>query len=177
MILNAYPGSTAEVIDYPAAGSIDAAYVSSVQQGTQNIANQNNNFNKQCPNTKLVVVGYFQAAKIGDNALCRGGDPDHGITYTKPLISSAARNQIEAVIWARNPRNSLAETFQYGSCTAGGFDARPAGSSCPTYQSRNRSYCDASDPYCCNGNNALAHQGHGSEYSQNALAFVQSKLG
>ncbi|OCT52075.1 hypothetical protein CLCR_09245 [Cladophialophora carrionii] len=62
----------------------------------------------------------LQAAEIGDNGLCRGGDPDQGATYAKPLISSAARNQIEAVSWARNPRNSLAETFQYGSCTAGG---------------------------------------------------------
>jgi acetylxylan esterase len=63
LILNAYPGSTAEAITYPAAGGTNAAYASSVQQGTQNIANQINNFNKQCPNTKLVVVGYSQVSR------------------------------------------------------------------------------------------------------------------
>ena len=57
-ILNAYPGSTSEAINYPAQG--DSAYASSVQAGTKNIASQINNFNKQCPNSKLVVVGYSQ---------------------------------------------------------------------------------------------------------------------
>lgn len=59
-ILNAYPGSTSEAITYPAAGG--DSYGSSVQQGTQNIANQINAFNKQCPNAKLVVVGYSQVS-------------------------------------------------------------------------------------------------------------------
>jgi acetylxylan esterase len=63
---------------------------------------------------------FVQGAQIGDNALCGGGDPNQGVTYTNPLISSGASNQIKAVIWAGNPRNSPAETFHYGSCTAGG---------------------------------------------------------
>ncbi len=62
LILSAFPGSTAEAINYPAAGGTNAAYASSVQQGTQNIANQINNFNKQCPNSKLFVVGYSQVS-------------------------------------------------------------------------------------------------------------------
>jgi len=59
-ILSAYPGSTAEAINYPAAGGTNAQYASSVQAGTQDVANQINNYNKQCPNTKLVVIGYSQ---------------------------------------------------------------------------------------------------------------------
>jgi acetylxylan esterase len=136
---------------------------------------------------------FDQGAEIEDNALCGGGDFNQGYTNTATLISTAASKQIKVVIWAGNPRNSPYETFHYGSCTAGGvsnafstlnslltskqFDARPAGFSCPTYQSLIRSYCDASDPYCCNGNNAATHQGYGNEYGQNALAFVKSKLG
>lgn len=60
LILKAYSGSTAEAIDYPAQG--DSAYGASVQKGTQNIANQINSFNKKCPNSKLVVVGYSQVS-------------------------------------------------------------------------------------------------------------------
>ncbi|KAK5948054.1 carbohydrate esterase [Knufia fluminis] len=175
LILNAYPGSTAEVVNYPAAGG--DSYGSSVQQGTQNVANQINTFNTQCPNTKLVVVGYSQGSQIEDNALCGGGDPNQGITNTNSFISSSANNAIKAVIWAGNPRNAPGQPYHYGSCTAGGFDPRPNGFTCPAYQSRIRSYCDASDPYCCNGNNAATHQGYGSEYGENALAFVKSKLG
>ncbi|KAK4496957.1 hypothetical protein PRZ48_011406 [Zasmidium cellare] len=175
-ILKAYPGSTSEAITYPAAGG--DSYGSSVQQGTQNIANQINAFNKQCPGARLVVVGYSQGAQIGDNALCGGGDPNQGVTYTNSLISSAAAGAIKAVIWAGNPRNSPAESsFHVGTCTAGGFDPRPNGFTCPAYSSKIRSYCDAPDPYCCNGNSATTHQGYGNEYGSNALAFVKSKLG
>jgi acetylxylan esterase len=58
LILNAYPGSTAEAVNYPAQGG--NSYASSVQAGTQNVANQINSYNQQCPSTKLVIVGYSQ---------------------------------------------------------------------------------------------------------------------
>jgi acetylxylan esterase len=112
-----------------------------------------------------------------DNALCGGGDPNQGISNTSPLISSAAANQLKAVIWAGDPRHTSGSPYNYGTATAGGFDARPQGFSCSPYTSKIRSYCDAADPYCSNGNNANVHQGYGSEYGQNALSFVRSKLG
>lgn len=130
-----------------------------------------------------------------DNALCGGGDPNQGITYTYPLITSAASNAIKAIIWAGDPRHTTGSPYNYGTATAGGFDARPAGFSCPTYvsdvlsfeslqmltsylkTSRIRSYCDAPDPYCSNGNNAATHEGYGSEYGSNALSFVKALLG
>ncbi|EMF09156.1 carbohydrate esterase family 5 protein [Sphaerulina musiva SO2202] len=177
LINGAYPGSTSEAIVYPAAGGTNAAYASSVQNGTQSIANQINSFNEKCPSARLVVIGYSQGAHIGDNALCGGGDPGQGITYTDSLITSAAATAIQAVIWAGNPRNSPEETFHHGTCTAGGFDPRPSGFSCPAYQAKIRSYCDAPDPYCCDGTDANTHQGYGNEYGQDALAFVKSKLG
>ena len=55
------------------------------------------------------------------------------------------------------------------------FSSRPSGFSCPN-ASKIKSYCDASDPYCCNGSNAATHQGYGAEYGNQAFAFVQSKL-
>lgn len=61
LIKQAYPGATSEAVNYPATGG--NAYGTSVQQGTQNVANQINNFNKQCPNTRLAVVGYSQASR------------------------------------------------------------------------------------------------------------------
>lgn len=46
---------------------------------------------------------------------------------------------------------------------------------CPN-ASKIQSYCDSADPYCCTGNDANVHQGYGSEYGQQALAFIKSKL-
>ena len=74
LILNAYPGATAEVINYPAQGGTNSAYAASVRTGTQvrflptarvllteqNVANQINSFSSRCPGTRLVYVGYSQ---------------------------------------------------------------------------------------------------------------------
>ncbi|KAK3057779.1 hypothetical protein LTR09_000854 [Extremus antarcticus] len=173
LILNAYPGSTAEVLSYPASGS-NPTYSQSVQQGTQNVCNQVSSFASRCPNTKLVLVGYSQGSKIFDNALCGGGDPNQGIGST---CSIANYSNIAAVIWMGNPRFRAGAPYNVGSCGAGGFDARPAGQYCGNFNGAIKSYCDSSDPYCCNGNNAQTHNGYGQEYGQAALAFVRTKLG
>lgn len=92
-----------------------------------------------------------------------------------------------------DPRFVAGLSYEVGTCKAGGvsnlfhdlylqftdflpqFDARPSGFSCPS-AAKIKSYCDAADPYCCNGNNAATHQGYGSEYGQQALTFVKSKI-
>lgn len=82
--------------------------------------------------------------------------------------------------------------YNVGTCKAGGvrnpnqgqvklltrkqFDARPAGFSCPS-AAKIQSYCDAADPYCCNGSDAATHSGYGAEYGTAAYNFVKSKLG
>lgn len=75
-----------------------------------------------------------------------------------------------------DPRYEYGIPYGVGTCKAGGFDARPAGQSCGSYNGLIQSYCDSADPYCCNGNDANVHQGYGSEYGQQAIAFVKSKL-
>ncbi|KAK5120601.1 carbohydrate esterase [Meristemomyces frigidus] len=176
-ILNAYSGSTAEAIVYPACGGQTScgsvSYSSSATQGTTNVCNAVKTFATTCPSTKLVLVGYSQGAEIFDNALCGGGDPNQGITSS----CSIASYNIKAVIWMGDPRYETGAPYNVGSCMAGGFDARPAGQTCGSYNSLIQSYCDASDPYCCNGSNAATHSGYGSEYGSAALTFVKSKLG
>ena len=56
------------------------------------------------------------------------------------------------------------------------FDARPAGQTCGNYNGKVKSYCDAADPYCCNGNDAATHQSYANVYGQQALQFVNSQL-
>ncbi|KAJ5301244.1 hypothetical protein PENANT_c104G01858 [Penicillium antarcticum] len=178
-ILSAYPGSTSEAISYPACGGQSscggASYSSSVSQGIQAVASAVNTYNSKCPQTKLVLVGYSQGGEIIDAALCGGGVPNQGYTNTAIPLSSSAVNMVKAAIFMGDPLFKTGLSYNFGTCTAGGFDARPAGFSCPS-ASNIQSYCDAGDPYCCNGNNAATHAGYITEYGSRALTFIKDKL-
>ncbi|KAF2717302.1 carbohydrate esterase family 5 protein [Polychaeton citri CBS 116435] len=175
-ILHDHPASTSEAINYPACGGGancgGVSYSASVANGTNAVVSAVSAFAAKCPHTELVLVGYSQGAEIFDNALCGGGDPNQGLTTS----GSIASYNIKAAIFMGDPRFEAGAPYNVGSCEAGGFDARPAGQYCGSYDGKIRSYCDAPDPYCCNGNNATVHQGYGQEYGQAALKFVNSKL-
>ncbi|KAL5344031.1 cutinase [Aspergillus crustosus] len=178
-ILNAYPGSTAEAINYPACGGQSscggASYSASVSAGIDAVASAVNGFNSRCPTTELVLVGYSQGGEIFDAALCGGGVPNQGITNTAVRLSASAVNMVRAAIFMGDPLFRAGLPYNVGSCAAGGFDARPAGFTCPS-AAKVQSYCDAPDPYCCNGGDAGTHNGYGSVYGGAALQFVRGKL-
>ncbi|KAK3312999.1 acetylxylan esterase precursor [Apodospora peruviana] len=180
LILNAYPGSTSEAISYPACGGQSSCggiqYGDSANQGTSAVASAVNSFHSRCPSTQLVLVGYSQGGQIMDNAFCGGPDSGASITSSTPPISSSALNMIKAVILQGNPRYRAGLSYNVGTCTAQGFDPRPAGYSCPSGGSKIQNYCDAADPYCCTGNDSATHQNYGNKYGQQALAFVKTKL-
>ncbi|VDC06426.1 unnamed protein product [Peniophora sp. CBMAI 1063] len=178
-IMNAFPGSTSEVINYPACGGQAScggvSYANSVIQGIQAVTNQVNSFNAQCPNTHLVLVGYSQGGQIFDDAYCGGGDLNEGFTNTAIPISAAAQKKIAAAIFMGDPRHIPGLSFNVGTCQASGFAPRPAGFQCP-FAANIQSYCDAPDPFCCNGNNPAVHQGYAVEFGSAALTFVKNKL-
>ncbi|KAJ7512569.1 putative acetyl xylan esterase [Mycena galericulata] len=178
-IISAFPGATSEAIVYPACGGQascgDVSYASSAVQGVAAVANQVNSFNSQCPNTVLVLVGYSQGGQIMDDAYCGGGDTNEGLTSTAIPISAAAQKKIAAAIFMGDPRHIPGLSYNVGSCQADGFAPRPVGFQCP-YAANIQSYCDATDPYCCNGSNAATHQGYATEYGAVALTFVENKV-
>ncbi|KAF2760110.1 alpha/beta-hydrolase [Pseudovirgaria hyperparasitica] len=177
-ILNAYPGSTAEAIIYPANGTAsltDATYKASVRAGVANLTAQVKSFAGRCTATKLVLVGYSQGAKIIDDALCGGGDPNSGISDTAATI---AQFNIKAVLLPGDDRFTPGESFHVGNATHGGFDARPADQvSCGKYDAAIQLYCDAEDEFCSNGTSLAVHNGYYKEFGSKALAFVKSRLG
>jgi acetylxylan esterase len=63
-ILNAHSGATSESINYVACGGGSScggvSYSDSVRQGTAAVVSQVSAYAKQCPSTKLVLVGYSQ---------------------------------------------------------------------------------------------------------------------
>ncbi|CAI4218942.1 unnamed protein product [Parascedosporium putredinis] len=163
MIVAAHPGATTEAITYPACGGQSScggvAYGDSARQGTNAVASQVNAFNQRCPNSQIVLVGYSQGGQIMDNALCGGGDPGAGITSTAVPISSAAVGQIKAAIFMGDPDGNTALPTR--SEPAAPVDSTPAppASSAPTRASQ------------------ATHQGYVGVYGQQALTFVNGKLG
>lgn len=67
-ILNGYPGSTAEAINYPACGGQSScggdSYSQSVAAGINAAVTTVNDFASSCPSTQLVLVGYSQVYAI-----------------------------------------------------------------------------------------------------------------
>ncbi|KAL7941003.1 carbohydrate esterase family 5 protein [Trichoderma barbatum] len=179
LIVNSHPGTTSEAINYPACSGQSqcggVSYANSVVAGINAVVQAVNNFHNRCPNTKLVLVGYSQGGQIMDDALCGGGDPAEGYPNTAVPLSAASVSAIRAAIFMGDPRYVHGLAFNVGSCNAQGFAPRNVGFVCPS-GSKIKSYCDASDPYCCNGNNANTHQSYGQVYGQQALSFVNSRL-
>ncbi|PNS20946.1 hypothetical protein CAC42_2877 [Sphaceloma murrayae] len=181
LVLNAYPGSTAEAINYPACGGQascgGASYAQSALTGTNTIASVINAYNAKCPNTQLVVVGYSQGGQISDNSICGGPDQNIGWTNTGVPINTKALAQIKAAIFMGDPRYIAGLPYNVGTCTQQGFAPRPAGFKCAAAQAAKiKSYCDSADPYCCKGSDQATHQGYGTKYGQQALAFIKTKL-
>ncbi|KAL7928341.1 carbohydrate esterase family 5 protein [Trichoderma chlorosporum] len=155
-----YAGATSEAIVYPACGGATTAV---------------NNFHNNCPNTKLVLMGYSQGGQIIDDALCGGPDPNAGITDASIPISASAVQMVKAAIFMGDPRFQYGFPYEIGTCKLGGFAARPKGFAC-TSGSKIQSYCDSADPYCCQGNDTSAHGAYVNVYGQNAIAFIEAKL-
>jgi acetylxylan esterase len=142
-----------------------------------------------------------QGGQIFDDAFCGGGDTNEGLYSTAVPIQASAIAQIKAAIFMGDPRYIYGLPYDVGTCTAQGvrlypllltsrphfspnlltdttqlqFAPRPAGFTCPS-ASQIQSYCDASDPYCCSGDDPATHQGYGTEYGQAALNFIESQL-
>jgi acetylxylan esterase len=129
-VLNAYPGSTAEAISYPACGGQSScggvSYANSANQGTAAVASAVNAFYSRCPSTQLVLVGYSQGGQIMDNALCGGGDSGAGITSTAVPISAGAVGQIKAAIFMGDPRFVKGLPYEVGTCQTQGVSSPPS---------------------------------------------------
>ncbi|TKA80074.1 hypothetical protein B0A55_02476 [Friedmanniomyces simplex] len=120
LVLQNYPGATAEAIVYPACGGQSScgsiAYGDSANQGTAALAKAVNALYASCPNTQIVLVGYSQGGQITDNVVCGGGDSGASISSTAVPISAGALAQIKAVILMGNPRYDDATVHQgYGA--------------------------------------------------------------
>ncbi|XXH04666.1 hypothetical protein Hte_011085 [Hypoxylon texense] len=171
----AYPGATSEAIVYPASPRGDN-YPSSVTAGIKAVVDQVTAYAAKCPDSAVVMVGYSEGSQIVDDAFC-GGPDGNSMAETAAPIPTEVGERVKALIFMGDPRNIPGLPYNIGSSTGGGFAQRPADFVCPVYADRIRSYCDAEDPYCSNGNNVRHHEQYVMIYGEHALAFVREKVG
>ncbi|KAF2866054.1 cutinase [Massariosphaeria phaeospora] len=171
-VVAAFPGAGSEAIQYPACGGQSncggVSYDNSASQGTAAVVKAVTAYNQRCPSTQIVLIGYSQGGQIMDNALCGGA----GATLTGTALAA-----VKVGIFMGDPHNRNGLPFNVGTCKNQGFAARPAGFTCaPASTSIIQSYCDSTDPYCCNGNDANSHQQYVNKYGSQAMTFIRSKI-
>lgn len=102
-VLSAYPGSTAEAINYPACGGQascgGASYSSSVQQGIAAAASAVNSFYTKCPNTQIVLAGYSQVTHPALHRCIR-----HANEHQKRVRKSLMWHSVEAATRIKDTR-------------------------------------------------------------------------
>ncbi|CRK46095.1 hypothetical protein BN1723_006874 [Verticillium longisporum] len=193
LLLDQFPSSTAEAINYPAEGG--DAYGRSVTAGLRALLNQTQAVMTRCPETKFVLVGYSMGAQIIDDAMCGGPDPPSLITDMIPMspemgekvvatllitdmipMSPEMGEKVVATLWMGNPRFFSPSPYSVGSAKLGGFAAREQGFVCATYAERIQSYCDERDPFCSKGSSDLTHQNYAYKYGSSALNFVKARV-
>ncbi|KAK3902364.1 Acetylxylan esterase 2 [Staphylotrichum tortipilum] len=178
LILTAFPApnqAAVEAIAYPAAGATPEEYAASVTAGIAAVVSQTAAFAARCPGSVIVMHGYSQGSQIMDDAFC-GGPDGSSLDGEGRLVGEDVAGMTAALVWMGNPRHSGELGFEVGSAVAGGFAARPPGFSCPEFEDRIQSYCDAADPFCSDGDDPAVHQGYGQQFGQEALDFVVSKI-
>ncbi|CBX93520.1 hypothetical protein IAQ61_009210 [Plenodomus lingam] len=174
-VKKAYPGTRADAIKYPACagqascGGIDLP--NSLKQGTKAVVTAVNEYNKKCPQAKIVLIGYSQGGQLMENALCGSADPNEETINPKALPAVKAAILLGPISF----RSDL--TYSRGTCRKGGITARPAGYTCsPGKPGIIRSYCDATDQFCCSGKNLPIHSTYVTTYGDDALKFIKQAV-
>ena len=117
LVIKAFPGTTSEAIVYPAAGG--PAYASSVTDGIAAVINQTQTFARQCPGSRMVLVGYSQGGQIMDDAFCGGPDGQSLVMGSIPMPSDVGA-MVAAMIWMGNPRFAPGLAYNAGTAKLGG---------------------------------------------------------
>lgn len=166
-------GTTIEAVDYPATLQ---DYGNSSAQGTEAMTVALNNVAIECPDTKVVLMGYSQGAHVVGDTMCGGGAiGQNGSLPNRPAVKAAA-SKVVAMVQMGDPRFLANQSYDVGSSINNGIFPRPANVSCKKYAPIIKSYCNTGDPFCARGSNLTVHLQYVSEFGQNAKKFVDSRI-
>lgn len=160
-----------DTTDYPATLQ---NYTNSEAQGVTALKQLVETQVQQCPNQKLVLMGYSQGAQVSADALAGGGGRLGG--GSAPIGADAADN-VAAVILMGDPSFVPGESFNAGTSTRAGLFPRSDAQSLDAFADRTQSYCDTGDTFCASGNSVQVHLSYTRKYNGDAEKFVLAKIG
>ncbi|WP_436534803.1 cutinase family protein [Actinoplanes sp. HUAS TT8] len=163
---------TVEATDYPA---LLNPYPPSVAAGTKALTTQLTNEATNCPDTKIVVMGYSQGAHVIGDVLAGTGRVA-GFTQSA-AISTGVSDKVVAVILMGDPRYVPGKSFNAGTSQTRGLFARGEDASLDAFTGRTQSYCDTGDTFCASGASVAVHLSYTRKYNNVAEKFVLSKIG
>jgi hypothetical protein len=152
-------------------------YANSSLQGIQALTSQLTTLVQNCPNTKVVLMGYSQGAHVVLDVLGGGQGGSLG-TATAP-ISSSIGSHVVAVATFGDPRHVTGQSFDLGTSTRNGQFPRSSTqlNVLKNYASRISAWCDANDQFCDSGNSLNVHLTYLNRYQTAAQNFVIGKIG
>jgi acetylxylan esterase len=163
---------TVEATDYPAALS---PYPPSVAAGNKALTKELTDETTNCPNTKIVTMGYSQGSQVIGDVLA-GTGKEAGFTQFA-AISTAVSDKVTAVIIMGDPRYLPGKSFNAGTSKTQGLFPRGNDAPLDAFAARTQSYCDTGDEFCASGASLAVHLGYTREYNNVAEKFVLSKIG
>lgn len=144
------PGKSVNVypVNYPATPN----YVDSARSGAADAVAHVQSTVASCPKTKIVLGGYSQGAGVMD--------------MTSHQLSPQDANHVAAVALFGNPQSGYSKQLSDNKIPAIN----------PSYSSRTIDICLPDDEICAEGGNIVAHLGYVPDATNQAAAFVASRL-
>ncbi|KAK2740288.1 hypothetical protein FQN57_006168 [Myotisia sp. PD_48] len=163
------PNSHSVAVDYPAT---IIPYITSVKIGVEAMTKMISEYVSECPEGKIVLLGYSQGAHVVGDVLC--GATAEGFEPSPP-IDRALGAKVIAAISMGDPSHVANLPYNVGTSRRDGLFPRLRNEECSVYDSVRQSYCDTGDFYCDRGTRHSVHLLYIERYLNDALKFVVSR--
>ncbi|TDZ33039.1 Acetylxylan esterase 2 [Colletotrichum spinosum] len=160
------PGSDMVSVDYPAQLN---PYQPSQRAGVTAMTKLVQDYATQCPQSKMVLMGYSQGAHVTADVLCGTSEPN--FPATQPVAADIA-DKIAAVVLMGDPSHVPSQPFNKGTAKNNGVFPRGDSAACGALASRMASFCDSGDTFCDSGNSLQVHMGYVRRSGDAAASFI-----
>ncbi|CAM1507459.1 Fc.00g071000.m01.CDS01 [Cosmosporella sp. VM-42] len=178
--------SKIEALDYPATFT-DPDYPVSEKDGVKAMSGLITDYQKDCPEGKIAVLGYSQGGQVASDVFCGGSGDGFSEAAALPtelvddsgespiiyhLICKSLIEAVVAIVLFGDPSHVANTSYDLGTSIKDGIFNRDNITLCEDYSDILRSYCDTGDVYCDTGNNRTVHAGYVQKYGDEVVDFV-----
>jgi len=152
-------------------------YNSSSLQGINALKTQLTTEVTNCPNEKIVLLGYSQGAHVVLDVL--GGGQGGSLGTATPPIASNISSHVTVVATFGDPRHVPNQAFDLGTSRRNGLFPRSATQLqvLSGFASKIEAFCDTNDEFCDSGASLNVHLTYLNRDQNAAASFVLGKIG